>query len=373
MSFDIQEVKSNSDRESFVNFQFEIYKENSYWVPPVKKDEIKSLMSDKNPAFDFCDAQFWLLKKDGNIVGRIGAIVNKLYNEKVNDKFGRITKIEFINDKETVDILFKTALDWLKSKGMKKVHGPLGFTNLDTQGLLIEGFDFLPSIASVYHLPYYQEHFDRLDFKKENDWLEFRLTLTDAPVTKASRGAALIKRRFGYDVIQFTKKSEMQKYSIEIFEILNNAFQNLPYVNKFNSKMIELYSKKYFQVLDPRFVRVVKKDDQIVGFVVGLPSMSRAMQKAKGKLFPFGIFHLLKALKHPKEIDLLLTGVLEEHQNNGVAVILFAELQTEMLKSDIKIMETTGIFESNQNVIANWKNYENIQHKRRRCYVKDID
>ena len=372
MNIDIQEVNKQSERKAFVNFQFNLYKDNGFWVPPIKKDELLAINPSENPAFDFCKAKFWIAKKEGKIVGRIGAIINTLYNKKQNINYGRVSKVEFIDDNSVVDKLFETALDWLKQEGMTKVHGPLGFTNLDTQGLLIEGFDHLPSIASVYHLPYYQEHFERLGFIKENDWVEFRLNLTDKPVNKANRGASLIKRRFGYDVIQFKTKAEMQEYAIPIFKILNEAFQNLPYVNKFNDKMIELYSTKYFKVLDPKFVRVVKKDDEIVGFVVGLPSLSRAMQKAKGKLFPFGFTHLLKAIKNPKEIDLLLTGVLEEHQNNGVAVILFAELQQEMLDAGITIMETTGIFETNQNVIANWKNYEHIQHKRRRCFVKEL-
>ncbi len=372
MNIDIQEVINQSQRKSFVDFQFNLYKDNSFWVPPIKSDELKAIDSKKNPAFDFCEAKFWIAKKDGKIVGRIAAIINQLYNKKTGKNYGRISKVEFINDNKVVDALFQVALDWLKSREMTAVHGPLGFTNLDTQGLLIEGFDYLPSIASVYHLPYYLTQFERLGFTKENDWLEFRLTLTDKPVNKAIRGSSLIKKRFGYDVIRFETKKEMQEYAIPIFKILNEAFQNLPYVNKFNDKMISLYSKKYFKVLDPRFVRVVKKDKEIVGFVVGLPSMSEAMQKANGKLFPFGFLHLLKAMKSPKEIDLLLTGVLEDHQNNGVAVILFAELQSEMLKSGINIMETTGIFETNQNVIANWKNYEHIQHKRRRCFIKQL-
>ena len=372
MNIDIQEVTDKSDRKKFVDFQFNLYSNDSNWVPPMIADELKSIDPLQNPAYDFCEAKFWIAKTKGKTVGRIGAIVNNLYNKKIAKDYGRITKVEFIDDAEVPDALFKAAFDWLKSKNMTHVHGPLGFTNLDTQGLLIEGFDYLPSIASVYHKKYYLKHFERLGLEKENDWLEFRLTLTEKPVNKASRGSALIKRRFGYDVIQFSKQSEMQDYSKEIFKILNDAFQNLPYVNKFNDKMIDLYSKKYFKVLDPKFVRVVKKDDKIVGFVVGLPSMSKAMQKAKGKLFPFGFYHLMKALKNPTEIDLLLTGVLEEHQSNGVAVILFAELQTEMLKHNITIMETTGIFETNQNVIANWKNYENIQHKRRRCFIKEL-
>jgi hypothetical protein len=372
MSIDIQVVRTKLDRKTFVDFQFNLYKNNNFWVPPIKKDEIAAINPTENPAFEFCDVEFWLAIKDGEVVGRIGAIINHLYNKKVGENLGRINRIEFYNDKAISEALFQTAFNWLKNKNIDKVHGPLGFTNLDTQGLLIEGFDHLPSIASVYHHAYYAEHLEDQGFEKENDWVEFRLTLTERPVNKASRGSELIKKRFGFDVISFNNKAEMQAYAKPIFQILNEAFQDLPYVNRFNDKMIDLYSEKYFKVLDPKYVRVVKKEDEIVGFVVGIPSLSKAMQKAKGKLFPFGFLHVLKALKNPTEIDLLLTGVLPEHQSSGVAVILFAEIQKQMLDSDITIMETTGIFETNQNVIANWKNYENIQHKRRRCYIKSL-
>lgn len=372
MTIDIQEVNSYSDRKAFVDFQFNLYKDSKFWVPPMRKDEIDAINSKTNPAFEFCKASYWIAYQNGKIVGRIGAIINHLYNEKVNEKLGRINRVEFIDSDEVVNKLFGTAIEWLKKEGVTRVHGPLGFTNLDTQGLLIEGFDHLPSIASVYHLPYYQTHFERLGFTKENDWVEFRLTLTEHPVHKASRGAELIKRRFGFEVVRFQNKSEMMAYTPQIFEILNSAFQSLPYVQHFNSKMVEYYTKKYFNVLDPIYVRAVKKDDQLVGFVVGLPNLSKAMQKANGRLWPFGFWYLFQALKRPTEIDLLLTGVLLERQHEGVAVILFAELQSEMLSQGIHIMETTGIFEDNHNVISNWKNYENVQHKRRRCYTKNI-
>ena len=372
MSIEIREVLNESDRKKFVNFPFELYKNNKNWAPPVKADELKALKKESNPAFDFCDARFWLAYKDNKIVGRVGGIINKEYNKKVNDLFGRINRLEFIDDKEVSSLLIKTLIEWFKKEGLKKIHGPLGFSNLDTQGMLIEGFEYLQSIASVYHLPYYKEHMEALGFEKENDWVEFRLSLTEFPVKKAARGAALIKKRYGFESVNFKDKAEMQQYSKAIFDILNEAFHELPYVTKFNDKMINLYIEKYFKILNHKYVKVVKKDDELVGFVIGLPSLSEAMQKAKGKLFPLGFYHIMKALKKPKVIDLLLTGVKEEYQSAGVAVILFAELQQEILDTGLNTMETTGIFETNHNVIANWKNYESIQHKRRRCFVKEL-
>lgn len=372
MSVEIKEVVSKKDIKTFVNLPFQIYKNNKYWVPPIKKDEIKALMPEHNPAFEFCDARFFLAYKNGKCLGRVGAIVNKAYNEKVGKKSGRINRLEFFDDFEVTEALISKVLEWFKELKLEFVHGPLGFTNLDTQGMMIEGFDYLPSIASVYHLPYYQTHMDKLGFEKENDWIEFRLTITENALKKGARGSELIKKRFGFEVVNFSNKEEMKTYSNAMFDILNDAFDELPYVTKMTPKMRELYIKKYFDVLNPRFVKVVKKDDKPVGFFVGAPSLSKAMQKAKGKLFPFGFKHLLKAIKNPEVIDMMLTGVLHEYHSAGVAVILISELQQEMHKSGLNIMETTGVFETNHNVISNWKNYEHEQYKRRRCYVKSI-
>ena len=372
MSINIVEVKTKAEAKKFVNFQFELYKNSPMWVPPIKADEVKALDKQHNPAFDFCDAHFFLAYKNNKIVGRIGTIINHDYNKKVGEKLGRFNRIEFINDKEVSKALIDKAVELFKKNAIEKIHGPLGFTNLDTQGMLIEGFEYLPSVASVYHLPYYKEHIEALGFEKENDWVEFRLTVGEHAQKKASRGAALITKRYGFDVVQFKDKNGLMEYGQEVFNVLNDAFDELPYMNKFNDKMIKLYSDKYFKILNPKYVRVVKKDDELVGFVVGTPSLSEAMQKAKGKLFPFGFLHILKAMKNPTVIDFFLTGVKHEYQSKGVAVILFAELQEEMLNAGINTIETTGIFETNQNVISNWKNYEHIQHKRRRCFVKNI-
>lgn len=372
MSINIKEVKSISDLKNFIKLPFEIYKNNNNWIPPIIADEKKWFSREKNPAFEFCNAKFWIVLKNNKCIGRIGAIINNKYNEKIGQKFGRITKTEFINDYEVSNMLFSTAENWLRENNMTHVHGPLGFTNLDTQGLLIDGFDYVASIASVYHLPYYQEHFEKYRYEKENDWVEFRLTITEAPLNKAKRGAELIKKRFGVEVVNFKSKKEMMPYTKEIFQILNNAFEELPYVSELNDKMIKLYIEKYFNMLNPKFIKVVTKKKVPIGFFVGLPSLSTAMQKANGCLFPFGFIHILNALKKPKVIDMLLTGVLTDYQSSGIAVVLISELQSEMMNAGINTMETTGIFESNQNAIANWKNYEHIQHKRRRCFVKSL-
>lgn len=370
--FEIKEAISDKDITQFVAFPYSLYKPDKFWVPPIKNDEFKSLKSKSNPAFESCDVKIWNAFRNGDMVGRICGIINRDYNKINNVKYGRISRIEFIDDAEVSEGLFKIAEDWLREMGMEKVHGPLGFNNLDNQGLLIEGFDYLPSIVSVYHKPYYKEHFEKAGYEKENDWLEFRLTLGEKATKKGNRGAEIVKKRYGFEVEKFSSNKELIKYLHPVFGILNKAFQGLPYVVPFSDQMIDAVGKKYFKVLNPRFVRVIKKDGEMIAFVVGLPSLSEAMQKANGHLFPFGFYHIMKALKKPKVIDLLLTGVLPEYHSAGAAVILFAEIQQEMMNQGIDQMETTGVFETNQNVISNWKNYEHIQHKRRRCFLKSL-
>ncbi|MBN2174724.1 MAG: hypothetical protein JW731_11370 [Bacteroidales bacterium] len=370
--FEIKEVDCSGDLKRFVNLPYELYRNNKYWVPPLKQDEFKQLNPETNPSFKSCEASFWIALENKRCVGRIGAIINHDYNQKTGLLKGRISRVEFIDDNSVSEALFTTAEMWLKKKGMKEVHGPLGFNNLDNQGLLIEGFDHVPSIASVYHWPYYHGHFTNHGFTKENDWVEFRLTLGEVAQKKAERGAEIIKKRYGFEVRTFDSNKQLISYLYPVFHILNNAFQELPYVSPFSDEMIKYIGEKYFKILNPKFVKIILKDDQLIAFVIGVPSLSNAMKKANGKLLPFGFYHLMKAMKHPEVIDLYLTGVAQEYQNSGAAVILFAEIQKEMLAHGINQMETTGIFETNHNVISNWKNYEHIQHKRRRCFVKSL-
>lgn len=372
MTLIITEVKTKKDRQKFVNLQFELYKGNKFWVPGLKKGELKYLDPAHNPSFKFCDAKFFIAEKDGKVVGRIGAVINKIYNEKVDKKYVRITKPEFIDDAEVFDALINKVVEFGKEQQMEYIHGPLGFTNLDNQGLLVEGFDELQSVASVYHLPYYKNHFDRLNFEKENDWIEFKLTLTEKVMKKANRGRAMIQKRYGFEVLNFNSTADMKKNVHAVFQIINEAFSVLPYVIPFDKVTEEFYVNKYFDAINPRYVKAVTKDGEIVGFVIAVPSMSKAMQKANGKLNIPGILAMLKAKKKNDTADLFLTGVVKKYQNAGVAVILFSEMQNALFADGVSEFETTGVFETNHEVISNWKNYENRQHKRRRCYVKSL-
>ena len=377
MPVEIREVRSRSDAKRFIDIPFEIYKGNRYWVPPLKAGDTKSLFPETNPAFDFCKAKFWLAFEKGRCMGRIGAIINEAYNTKTGEKMARFSRLEFFDNAEVVSTLIAVAEAWAKENGCIGIHGPLGFANLDTQGMLVEGFDHLQAVGSVYHQEYYHKHLEKLGYLKEIDWVEFRLTLGQQAVEKANRGAALIQKRYGIEVAHFKTMDELLPYSDIIFKILNDAFSELPFVTEFTPRMMAFYKDKYIKLLNPEFVKMVKLKGELVGFVVGLPSLSEALQKAKGRLFPFGFLHILKARKHsdPKMagegvVEQLLTGVKKEVMSTGAGVILMAELQKEMVNKGMKYNETTGIFETNTNAISNWKNYEHIQHKRKRCYRK---
>ena len=255
---------------------------------------------------------------------------------------------------------------------MTKVLGPLGFNNLDNQGMLIEGFDYLAAVGSVYHMPYYKKHLELLGYEKEIDWIEFRLKITEVPA-KALRLNEIIQKRFGVKMIHFKSKKELQPYTPKIFSLLNDAFDELPFVSPFPPELIEFYANKYASLLAPKFVKVIENQDkELVAFIISLPTISQALQKTKGKLFPFGIFHIMRALKNPTEFELLLTGINPKLQGQGISAILITELQKEMLKTEGRWVETTGIFETNHKAIEHWKNYEHLQHKRKRCFKKTL-
>ncbi|WP_344827301.1 GNAT family N-acetyltransferase [Rurimicrobium arvi] len=371
MSVQIRPCSSSADFKAFVQFPFDLYRNNAYWVPPMKKDELAALQPATNPAFRNCEAQFWIALDGDKVVGRIGAIVNHVYNEKTGTKLCRLSRLEFVNDRSVSTALLRTAEEWAKSKGMSGIHGPLGFTNLDHQAILIEGFDHLPSIASEYHLPYYKEHLEAAGYEKEMDWVEFRLKLEKEIPEKALKLNEMIQKRYSLKVVHFSNRDEMKAYAQKIFDLLNNAFSDLFSFVPMDQELCTFYINKYFSFLNPEFVKVIEdKDANVIGFIVSLPSLSEAMQKAGGKLFPLGWWYLSQALKKPRVVDLLLTGIHPDWQAQGVSALLITELQKVMQRHGTEFVETTGMLETNEKAINHWKNYDHIQHKRKRCFRK---
>jgi len=373
MTVEVKEVETSKDIKDFVNFQFKLYKNEEMWVPPMKSDEVCAITPEKNPAFLFCDTKFWLAYKKNKVVGRIGVILNRRENRDVEKKIARFTRIEFINDFEVCKTLLETAELWSKFMGYEVIHGPLGFANLDHQAVLIEGHEYLPSVASEWHMPYYKELIEKCGYVKEMDWVEFRLTLPDEIPEKVVKIADLIKQKNGVEIRSYKNTKEMMPYADELFSLLNTAFGELFSFVHLDEKMRAFYIKKYIPILSAKFVKLVfDKDGKLIGFIIGLPSLSKAMQKANGHLLPFGWWHILQAYKKCDTIDLLLTGMDPKLQGHGYAALLMVEMLKTAKENGAKWAETTGMIETNVKAIQNWKSYEHIQHKRKRCYIKNI-
>ncbi len=371
MNLVIKEVLTSKELNDFVNLPYILYKNEKNWVPPLKTDEKNALIAEKNPAYAFCNVKLWVAYREGKCVGRIGAIINPIWTDKINKKIGRFTRPEFVNDLEVARLLFNTAEAWIKEQGMEGMYGPLGFSNLDHQGLLIEGQDWLPSVASDYHFAYYNAIYEQLGFEKEIDWLEFRITFPTELPEKAFKVADLLKSRYGLRSINFTSKEELDPYKEKVFALFNNAFTELFGTYPLPERLTKFYINKFVPMLNPHYVKIVlDAQDEMVGFLIGLPSLSKAMQKAKGKLLPFGWWHLMKALKKPSEMDLMLTGVKPELQKLGVTALLMNEIWTQANKDGVRYVETTGMLENNSVAIQMWKSFDHIQHKRKRCFRK---
>lgn len=373
MSVEIIEVKEEIDRKEFVKLPFSIYKGNPYWIPPLIRSAVNDITPEKNPFFKGCDAKFWLARKNGKTMGRIGAIIHHPHNEKMGELYGRITRPEFFDDAEVVDALFQTAENWIKEQGMEAVVGPLGFSNVDTQALLVEGFDQLPSVASVYHLPYYQRHFDRLGYKKLIDWVEFNLFLDPEVPEKAVRLSRLVKERYGLTVEEMKNQKMLRENGKDFFRIFNTAFNDLFSFTSFDDDQVEYVLNNYLSVINPEFVHIVRNENgEMVGAIIPVPSLSRAMQRANGHLWR-GLPSIIRSRKKNNIIDLFLTGVLPEYQPKGVASLLIAETYPVMVKYGMITVDTTGMLENNQKAIQNWKQYRHEQNKRKRCYIKYFD
>jgi hypothetical protein len=373
MSVIIESCDSYAQLEVFTQFPYDLYRSNNYWIPPLKKQELYSLQRDRNPALKNIHCNFWIVYKDGKVAGRTGAVINPEYNKKTGKSLCRLTRTEFIDDFEVSSALFNTAEKWAQENGMDGVNGPLGFTNLDHQAILIEGFDQLPSIASEYHLPYYKDHFEKAGYEKEMDWIEFRLSLGESIPEKAVKLSELILKRYNLNVIHFKSKQEIKNIAPRIFELLNKSFNDLFSFINMEEDIASYYTDKYFDLIDPEFIKVIEdKEKNLVGFIISLPSLSLAMKKANGRLFPFGWYHISKALKKPTVVDLLLTAIHPDWQAQGISAILITELQKIMIKHRVKFVETTGIIETNDKAINHWKNYEHLQHKRKRCFIKNF-
>lgn len=377
MSVIIKKVTSKDDLMKFIQFGIDLYKGNEYFVPPLIYDVRATLNRSKNPAFDHCDATYFLAYRDGEIVGRIAVIINYKSNERWNQKHARFGFVDFIDDEDVVDSLFGAAESWARSRGMEKIHGPLGFTDLDHEGMLIEGFDRMGTMATIYNYPYYQKHMERMGYVKDKDWVEFLIQIPPEVPERFSRMGEIVKKRFGLTVKHLQRKQDVYPYAREMFILINNAYKDLYGYVELSDKQIDYYVDMYIPMIRLDFVTLIlrQNDNKLVGVGIGLPSMSDALRKAKGRFLPNGWYHLYKALKgngHNGVLDLLMIAVDPEYQGKGVNALMFNEFIPAANKLGMTKAESNIELEDNSKVHSMWNGLEYEQHKRRRAFIKNI-
>ena len=377
MPVKIIKVSDRSQLKLFATFANRLYKGNPYYVPAMPPDEMITLGKDSNAAFAFCQADYFLAYKDGKLVGRVAAILNPKANDAWSVKQVRFGWFDFVDDPEVSEALLEAVSSWGKERGMTHIVGPLGFTDFDPEGMLVEGFDRLGTMAMIYNHPYYMKHMERLGFVKDVDWLEYRITIPDELPEKFVRIAEVVKERNKLQIIKLTRRQVMKEgYGQKFFELINETYCNLYGYSILSPEQIDQYVKFYLSVIDLKMVCFVENENgDLVAAGVTMPSLSEALQKCGGNLFPLGWWYLLKNMfiKKPDTLDLLLVAIKPEYQNKGVNTILFVDLFTNFKKMGFKYAESSAELETNTKVQQMWQLFEREQHKRRRVYTKVID
>lgn len=375
MAIEIREIKPvKRELLKFVHFPIDtLYKDNPYYVPSLVLDEVDTLTPSKNPAFDFCRSVYYMAFDDGKPVGRIAGIINDTVNGKTGSRDVRFGFVDFIDDKEVSRKLFEAVEQWGRKQGMTRIVGPLGFTDMDPEGLLIEGFDQVSTMATIYNHPYYAGHIESLGFEKEVDWVEFKIYVPDSVPEKHRRISDIISRKYELQTIKYTSaKKIVNDYGQAIFNLVNEAYANLYGYSPLTPRQIDHYIKMYLPVLRLENVSlIIDKNRQLVGVGIAMPSMSKALIKSRGRILPLGWVQLLKALRGKNDVvDLLLVAVKPEYQSKGVNALLFTDLIPYFIKNGYVYAESNPELEVNQKVQSQWQYFNTVQNKRRRAYSK---
>ena len=376
MSIYVHPIATDHDQLSqYVQFPIDLYRDNACYVPPLVIDQIATLSPEGNPAFDFCEAQSFMAFDNGEPVGTITAIINRAANEKTGQKQMRFGFMDFIDSDEVVDSLFEAVAQWGRERGMKEMVGPVGFTDMDPEGMLIEGFDEMGTMATIYNYPYYVRHMERLGFVKDADWIEYRITIPDGIPEKHQRIGEIVARKYGLKVLKYTSRKKIRReYGRAIFELVNEAYADLYGFVPLTDRQIEHYINVYIDVLRLEDVSLVDDSEgTLVALGISMPSLSQALRKSHGRLFPFGWYHLLKAIKgHTDVVDLLLVAVKPEYQSKGVNALIFNDLIPRYIANGYKFAESNVELEGNESVQKQWEYFERRQHRRRRAWKKSL-
>ena len=360
----------------FIHFPIDVlYNDSTCYVPDLVSDMLSTFLPLENPAYEFCESAFFMAYRDGKPVGRIAGIINSLVNQREQKQEGRFGFVDFIDDEEVVDALMRAVEQWAKEKGMTCLTGPLGFTDMDPEGCLIEGFDQLGTQATIYNYPYYPKHFERLGFVKDVDWVEFKVIVPEQIPEKMVKIGNIVQHRFNLHLVKMNSTKELvKKYGNEIFALINESYDSLFGYSPLSEKQVKHYINVYLPFLPLDHISLVADaNDKLVGVGISVPSLSRALIKSRGRMLPFGWYHMLKAIKHEGRIvDLLLIAVAPEYQSKGVNSLFFVDLIPAFNKRGYEWAETNIELENNENVQKQWQYFDIKLHKRRRAFTKDI-
>ncbi len=370
----IKEVNTRKELKAFVHFPNALYKNNPVYVPQIESMDLDTLTPEKNHAFEVCESKYWLAYDEkGTVVGRVAGIINRKYNEKTGRKICRFGWIDFIDDRNVSKALIDTIERYAKEKGMDTINGPMGFLEFDPAGVLVEGFDKLPTPYGKYNAPYYEMHLMKLGYAKDADYVEYLIKVPEVIPDRYERMAQLVSVKNGLHQAEFHNRAELHPYLDGLFRCLNSAYAALHGFSDLSEGQCEDLKKQFLTNINVDYVSIVlDADEQVVGFGVALPSLAKAMQKAKGSLFPFGWLHMLKALKHNDTIDLLLIAIDEKYKNKGVNAMIFHKFAQGITKNGIKFIESTRELEDNTSVQNLWRYLEHDLTKRARTYIKQI-
>ena len=371
----IVEVKTKKQKKQFVDFPTKLYKKNNFYVHPLRADELALFDPEKNVSYDECEIIFYLAYINKKVVGRICGIIQKVYNQKTNSKRVRFTRFDFIENFEVAKALLSAVEQWALSKGMDTIHGPLGFNDLDREGLLIEGFDKLATFEENYNYPYYKDFLEKCGYEKEIDYLAFRINLPKKSDERVRRISNLMMKKYNLKIATAKNKKEyLNKYKDGIFDLLDEAYADLYGVIPYNDKLRKQIIDQFNLIINLKYIiTILDENDKVIAFGFALPSLAKAVKKSKGKLFPFGVFRILHAKNHTSLADFGLVGVRKAYQGKGITAIILDYIVNGAREVGVTTVETNHSLETNHKILQTWKNFDDVtQHKRFRCFIKNL-
>lgn len=371
---EVREALTKKERKIFAAFNAKMYKKVSQAIPDLIMDEYDNFNPKKNPAYDYCSAKQFLAYKNGKCVGRIAGIISHAANEKWDTKRIRFSRVDFIDDLEVSAALFQAVENWGRSEGLNEIHGPLGFCDMDQEGMLIEGFEEPGMFITIYNYPYYITHLEKLGYRKDIDWVEYRIKLPKEPKKKLDEISLAVLKKNKITLIEPKNRKELKPYIAQVFSVLNITYENLYGTVEITDAQIKKYYNQFILLINPNYVKLlVDESKQLIGFGLALPSMNEAVKKSNGKLFPFGWYRIIRAsYAKLKVLDLYLIGVIPPMRNKGLTALLLNSMTNSARENGVEYAETGPELETNHQVQALWKHYDVEQHKRRRCWIKKL-